>query len=459
MKARFRLTASLLCPFLSLGLAFPAFAQSAAPAMDKMDFQQFSDGKNMPPTLLLKNLTKEWRRTIIETQSDNSNPYGGFGGMRNPMFRDALADMGIGVYFTRGQSVQLGKETYLVAYRIQNNYTQREMQEAMNGLYGHGNNVVQRGPRKFSPDTKLTLALLNLSSMGSLSEVRPFSPQNDIMGPADIIEASNRNLQQLGTHLINLNSRYDAYGLDGRQIRDENTLKQMLQSYFHTPQTVFIHPQTKEPYRFNRALFGKSLARVRNARRLVAFYEAKPGSDGKRGAVFFDGHTQRVPSANWARIIGVAPQGLTESQLRILSARNLQKLGQHLKRYVQRRDGNLPPMTDAASTRNAVIRYAGYQSRTAFVEPKTNQIYRPNPALSGKKLAQIANAAQLIAFYEPKAGADGKLGAVYLDGHVARVPLSAWKRAKAVKVKMKKTTSTRVTMRPSSSSGEEETGY
>ncbi len=433
-KARFQLTSTLFCSLLALGLALPCLAQNAAPATGKMDFQQFSDGKSTPPTLLLKNLTKEWRRAVIDTQGENS---GGFGGMRNVLFRDALADMGIGIYFTRGESVQLGKESYLIAYRIQTNYTQREMQDAITNIYGHGNRAVRQGPRKFAPDTKLTLALLNLSSMGNLSEVRPFSPQNDIMGPVDIIEASNWNLQQLGKQLIQLNSRYDAYGLDGQQIRDENTLKRMLESYFHTPRTLFVHPQTKEPYRFNRVLFGKSLARVRNAPRLVAFYEAKPGSDGKRGAVFFDGHTQRVPNAKWASVIGAAPQGLTEGELQTLSARNLQRIGQYLRRYVQRRDGNLPPMASADSARDAVVRYAGYRNRTTFVEPKTNQLYRPNPALSGKKLSDIANSSQLIAFYEPKAGADGKLGALYLDGRVARVPLSGWKRARAVKVRMK----------------------
>jgi hypothetical protein len=416
---------------LLMSAVLPAQAQNT-------DFLRSSDGKSAPATLLLKNLDAQWRRVAIDVENQEFNPYLGFGGGNGALFRDALAEIGIGVYFTKGQTVVMGQETYLIAYRIQRNTTQQEIQNVYRSMYGGARNrFTNDQPRKFPVDTKLALALLNMSTIKGMSEVRPFSLQNEIMGPADIIAASDANLSQLGNQLIQFNNRIRMYGVDQQQIRDENTLRQMMDRYIHTPQTLFVHPVTREPYRFNRTLLGKNLKRVGNASNLVAFYEAKLASDGKRGVVYLSGRTGRVPAAKWTTTIGAAVEGVPEASLRAVSRSNLAQIGVFLQRYARDMNGDLPSMRNASQSRGALIRYANYQRRGLFTEPLTGQFYQPNSALSGLTLAESANASQLVAFHEPKFGSDGKIGVVFLDGRVARVPQSQWKRVKATSVVMK----------------------
>jgi hypothetical protein len=88
-------------------------------------------------------------------------------------------------------------------------------------------------------------------------------------------------------------------------------------------------------------------------------------------------------------------------------------------------------------TRNTLVR-SDYRSHNAFVDPRSGQMYRTNVLLSRKKLEEVKNQKDLVAFHEPKFGSDGKIGVVYLSGATARIPEYKWKQVKSVPVQIKK---------------------
>lgn len=88
-------------------------------------------------------------------------------------------------------------------------------------------------------------------------------------------------------------------------------------------------------------------------------------------------------------------QGAEKMSARQASQERLFHLGVALLQYSDDYDGHLPPMTDAQTTRKALF---GYALDADFVQPETEMLYAPNPALSGKKHADLSN--DIVAFYE-----------------------------------------------------------
>jgi hypothetical protein len=301
---------------LVFGLATSSIAQAQSSANE--EFLKITDGKQIPSSLLMKDLSKEWRKVVIEPGEQG----GGFSDYySDAMYRGVLKSLGFGAYFTKGESVQLGNQTFLVTYSVKNNMDRQEFQQAMRRA-ARGNNQ-NAGSRKFQPDTKLTLSLLSLKNNGAISNIQPFSPQNEIMGPADFVVASDESLRQIGNHLRNLGPRYQSYGGQGFRITSKQSLQQMMIAYFHAPEDLFTQPGNKQPYAFNEALKNARPDKVLNKNKLVVFYESKVGTDGKRGAVFFDGRSERIPEWKWASVMSVKPQGPTEQSLRAQSMKNL----------------------------------------------------------------------------------------------------------------------------------------
>ena len=409
----------------------PLLAQNALGNGTPLGFSQLSTAKIAPARLQLKNLNAGWQRMTVE--SDENDPLAAiYGGFRGPAFADALTEAGIGVYFTRGQTATLGSETFLVAYRVETNMTAQDIQNLFRNIGGHGNNAGAMAPRKFPPDTTLLLSLLNLRTIGSLKDVRPFNAKSEIMGPSDVIELSNENLQELGRLLTQL-SQTNRYGQQTPPLRDPATLRRTLDRYFHPRLTIFVHPQTKEPYRTNALLARDSVRLASNRSRLVAIYEAKPGTDGKYGTVFLDGHVERIPASRWKAVRSVVPQKPVDSEIRRLSNVNLKQLHSQLVRFARSNGGRLPSMRDAGTTRREFNRRLGNYNAAYFNHPITREAYRPNAELSGKTLKQIANPSRVVAFYEPTPASNNTRGAVFLDGRIERIPTANWSRARAVR--------------------------
>lgn len=402
-------------------------------ALSNRDFLNATTGGKIPTQILLKNLTKEWRRIGIKSDDNLSSMYGM--GMQGQFFQDALRDAGMGVYYTKGQSVVLGKETYLIAYRFQMNMTSAEVRDLMNSMWGgHGAQPNPVGQRKFAGTTPLLLSLLNLRTAGSLEDVKPFDAARDILGPRDIIDASDNNLRQIGTFLARLSQQ--RYGSMGSQIRNLETLRQILTSYFHAPATIFRNPATQQDYGINLEPFNKKSALISNAKQLVALYEERPGTDGKRGALFMDGHVERVPERLWKGVLARKIETPSAQKIDAMSGDNLRQLSRYLTLF-NTRVQRLPDMSNASAMQNEMNNYVQTWNSPIFRHPTNGQAYVPNKALSRLKLTNIVNRASLVAFSENGNSADGKRSVVFLSGRVERIEAARWNRLMKTRVQLK----------------------
>jgi hypothetical protein len=160
---------------------------NTAPAATRQpsNFSEMLSGKNVPLRLRMGELTPAYRRMAVSGTSDAGGAFAALIAMQTGAETN--------VYYTKGQTVNLGGETYLVAYRPQ-------VPVDPNAAQHHGPRPVVR--RKLPPNIPLALALLNLRTSGSFNDVRPFDPKEDVQSPQEGAAASVRQLQTLGQGVI-----------------------------------------------------------------------------------------------------------------------------------------------------------------------------------------------------------------------------------------------------------------
>jgi hypothetical protein len=190
-----------------MALATPALGQG-------MDFQQLLSGKEVPNALQLKDLNSDWRHLSIGT-TDAAK--GGLGDMLGPLmqagmmsdkgkgngkddaasamlgmaFMSALFGGGSGdsqkpVYYTQGRTVTVGGETFLVAYRYQKppvNLMQLAMQADKAGKDPDASKTAADG--KLTPESPLTLSLINVKTITTLADIRPFDMAQEMAESAN----------------------------------------------------------------------------------------------------------------------------------------------------------------------------------------------------------------------------------------------------------------------------------
>lgn len=90
-----------------------------------------------------------------------------------------------------------------------------------------------------------------------------------------------------------------------------------------------------------------------------------------------------------------------------LTDEHLGQLYTALGKYADAHDGKLPPMQNAAVAQKALAPYAQanewgtHRPANNFIDPRTNQVFLPNPFLSGKKMSSFEEVKNwLIAYYE-----------------------------------------------------------
>ena len=279
-----------------LGIVGVVLMLTAVSRAQNANLQDLLAGKEVPLTLKLKDLTAEWRRFSASGATDPAAAY--------------LAMMGrggnsaAGVYFTKGQTATVGGETYLVAYRIQAKPI--DLVALQNSL-GRGNPPPV--PERPKLQSLLSLALLNLRSIGSLMDVQPFNLEFELTGDeaATVTEEEKRDQEINNSSLVNLRKVGTALILYERErkvlptLTDAKTAQSELELYV-SGKNVFTHPQTKEPYQPNPALSGKRLGVIAKPEKTIVFYEAQPAADGSRGVLFVDGHAERVAEALWPKL-------------------------------------------------------------------------------------------------------------------------------------------------------------
>lgn len=183
-------------------LLFCATLAAAIPAMGQgTDFQQILSGKDLPHVLKLKDLSAEWRHVTISSSDAKSGAGDSMKqlmqlGMMGQAGKDKGANDAAGaaaaasllgglfgggddkapVYYTQGKTASVGTETFLVAYRLDvkaPNLMELIAQSQKDG--GKEPDFAKlAGASKPTPDTPVTLTLINVKSIGTMSDIRPF---------------------------------------------------------------------------------------------------------------------------------------------------------------------------------------------------------------------------------------------------------------------------------------------
>lgn len=305
---------SLLITLLPLSRA--ESAQSSPPA----SLQDALSGKGLPLQLKLKELNGEWRslRVFTTAESSSSSASGGLGALFG-----GLGDASSGtLLFTHGQTLQIQGKTYLAAYRLPPKSF--DMTQMM-ALAQQENEISPDAVMNMlaplpTPDSQLSLTLLDVETFSKIEDIRPFDMAEAISqrlsSPSLATTAailfpvfaqarakaraisSLSNLKQLGLAAMMYSQDYDEVF---PPMKDAATLKKVVFPYVKN-ESVFVQPGTNVPYRANLYLSRKRLAAIAAPAKMVLFYEAEPASDHTRGVCFADGHAVRVPEADWPRL-------------------------------------------------------------------------------------------------------------------------------------------------------------
>ena len=179
---------ALACVAL-MALAHPAAAQTptvtttaATDASAGTTLKELLAGSAHPLTIKLRDMKPEqWRRFTLAGETDG----GGFsplllifgmmgGGAAAPPSAEA-------VYYTQAQTVAIGGETYLIAYRPL--LKQPDIMALM--LQSQRNGNAQPAPEQIIPekltlDSSVSLSLLNVKKIGGMADIRPFDAAKEI---------------------------------------------------------------------------------------------------------------------------------------------------------------------------------------------------------------------------------------------------------------------------------------
>jgi len=258
---------------------------------DNADLKDLLSGKQVPLALKLKDLDGSWRRLRVSPSDAGALP---------AMYAQLLGGGSAGIYYTKGEVVLLAGETYVIAY--QHSIKPADTME----LVRSGN---PPEPQILTPETLLTLALIQLRTTGSLNDIRPFNLDEEIAEGAGVnnVIAGKRNkavnvrsvtnLKQIGVGLL-------MYADDNNNklpdLSDAQSLKKALWDYIKD-EKVFVQPKTGKPYQPNPSLSGKE-EKGSNVVDAVVVYEDEPAEDGTRAVLFGDAHVERVTESRWQEL-------------------------------------------------------------------------------------------------------------------------------------------------------------
>jgi hypothetical protein len=169
-------------PYPNLGMpSLPGTGQSS-------DLSSVLSGSSsLPLTLTLAQLDSNWRRMTITGDIDF--------GDGTQVISALLGSAGVGVYYTKGQTVMLNNQTYLVAYQTQPRVL--NIANLMQMMKSAMQTSKPPAPQVLTPQTPLTLSLLNLGTVGSLTDIQPFNLATELADSRAAVQAYNDMLGSL----------------------------------------------------------------------------------------------------------------------------------------------------------------------------------------------------------------------------------------------------------------------
>ena len=271
---------------LLLLLALPMLAaEPETPLIDVLS------GKAAPLKLLLNELTPEWRRITLAGNFDPMPRV--FASLISGQFG---MNMQPETYYTKGQTLLMNGELYLVAYSVNRPVTMTPPN------YDGGERRPPR-PDPLKPDTPLTLSLLCLRTAGSLTEITSFNLEAEIAQSTgrtakDTNTESLSRLRQVATAILMfVQDNQGKYP----PMQDAAALKKAILPYLGNEETL-RNPATQEPYQPNPVLAGRKETEVKSPTQMAVVWEAAPAADGTRGVGFADGHASRIAEKDWPAV-------------------------------------------------------------------------------------------------------------------------------------------------------------
>jgi len=277
---------------------------------EAMSYLTVMSGNFMPLSYKLQELDTTWRKMRLAAQ----------GGGEPELALSAQLDPGFCVYYTRGQTVLIGNETYLVAYCPP---------AKPPSLRKAGTPAEIRPPDVLGPETVLSLSLLNVRTIGSILSIRPVEGvKNAVAPPPPVGEnppaganpppfavvppppppppapaVDTEKLQKLSLdNMRQLAMKIVLWAQDHNDnlpaMKDVTTLKGNLKA----EDKLYLQPGSKDPYQFNSSLGGVRLDDIPAPAQMALVYEANGDADGKRAVVYLDGHGERVTDVKWEEI-------------------------------------------------------------------------------------------------------------------------------------------------------------
>ncbi|MHB0938116.1 MAG: hypothetical protein ACYC6A_17130 [Armatimonadota bacterium] len=291
-------TLMLLCAALALMwvLPLPSRGQAAAGENTPVTFVDLIGGKTLPLSLKLKELNGEWRRFTTSGAANSMETF---------FMLAATNGQGLpgpSVFYTKGQTVTLNTETFLIAY--QQEAKPFDLQQVM-----ERHELPQ--PQPLTPETTLNLALLNLRNAGNILDIRPFKLEDELAAGKEqrtvIDRAREKALQaQSMNNLRQCCIAALSYAQDNDEVLPLLDDIEQLQQDVGLPGDVWKHPLTGEPYVANLKMSNVPLGEIENPAVAVIFYEGTTWADGSRCVAFLDGHIEKVSAARWDEIKGQA---------------------------------------------------------------------------------------------------------------------------------------------------------
>ena len=148
------------------------------------DFVELLSGKTFPLSVKLGELDSQWRRITLQSAgSANGNiSVSVSGNGTSGSSQNNIADLaGNKLYLTKGHTVSVNDQTYLVAYRLPGGPDLQAMIQAM----------ATKSPAAvtaLTAERALPLALLDVRSMGSLDQVRAFDLKREIAESEKLVQ-------------------------------------------------------------------------------------------------------------------------------------------------------------------------------------------------------------------------------------------------------------------------------
>ncbi len=277
-----------------------------AGARTQADLTEAISGKLIPLIVKMSDLDGEWRRFTVGPEASGPSAY------VDASIIMRAQETGVpptSVYYTRGWTQGSGDETYLVAYQTKSMLTTI----AMMMLTG------EEDTRKLvlTPESELTMSLLNLRTMGSMKDIRAVNLGEEIAEskalfgaeePAAREPVTDQSFQNLRVIGQSLSVYIQAWDDKLPPMKSPEQVKKLLQPYASQirpgaeSHELFTDPRTGELYPVNTVLSEHKLAHIQFPQDMAVYYEAVPSEDGTRAVLFLDGHIKRASPEGWAII-------------------------------------------------------------------------------------------------------------------------------------------------------------